>query len=155
MIPILIVKAASVALFVQRYRFGRRLERLWLAELSIDCNTSQTIELDPLQPISDGSNSSVFSHKTFVSLSWHRLARTISHAEKRSDASRARVIASTSSLALSSQTSFPVLAPINNVLQALALSGFSDFRPVQIFTRFGVIDNICHRARTDLALASC
>ena len=69
-------------------------------------------------------------------------------------ARRARIISPTAPMSLSRQSAFSILAPINNILQALPLPRLGDLRPIQIFPGLGVVDYIRERGSGDLALAA-
>jgi hypothetical protein len=52
------------------------------------------------------------------------------------------------------ESTFAILAAVDDILQTFPLSRFRDFCPVQILAGFGVIDDIRERACADLALAA-
>lgn len=57
-------------------------------------------------------------------------------------------------MALCRQPALTILAPVDDILQTLSLPRLGDFRPVEVFAGFGVVDDVRHSAGRDLTLAA-
>jgi hypothetical protein len=82
------------------------------------------------------------------------LTGTVSHAQKAALSSRAWIVTTRATQAFGSKATLTVLAAIDDILQALALPRLCDARPVQVFARLGIVDDIGKGGGGNLALAA-